>query len=381
MSALVMVVDINLNKKLRFYTKFFLFIFIVISTLKIPVYAETDRERNIERFKKAQKCYAQAVANENWQQGLKCAEKSLIAGHILFSVEHKNMAALTYNYALMLAKNKHSKKANNEFKKTLKLYKKLYGSNSVNVAWVLLDYADSQVAIDSYLASKKYVQAIKIFSKQDNFSPLDKAKISLDASVRLSSELLTRKSKITAIEFAEDAYQIYKEIYGESHQKTALTAFTLGKLRYLSKDYEKAIELMEQSLMNKDIANYAHGFLVEIYTKNGRDDLAEKHLKALSLIIPTQENRNYQPVYIESPKYPLKAQSKGVEGYAIIKLVVTKFGSVRDPILIKEHPENLGFGKAAMKVAKKLKYVPRIENGRAVEVPDTYYKYIFKMYK
>lgn len=172
-----------------------------------------------------------------------------------------------------------------------------------------------------------------------------------------------------------------KRIYGESHQQTALTAFTLGKLRYLGKDYKTAIEFMEQSLLNDDVANYAHGFLVEIYSKNGRDDLAKKHLKALSLILPTQENRNYQPVYVESPKYPRKAQSKEIEGYAIIKLVVTKVGSVIEPILIKEHPENWGFGIAAIKVAKKLKYVPRIEDGRAVEVPDIYYKYIFKMHK
>lgn len=372
---------INYWEKLRIPLKLCLSIFLLVSSLTTPVYAETDRKKQIEQFKKAQKCYAQAVANENWQQGLKCAEKSLITGHILFSVEHKNTAALTYNYALMLAKNKHSKKASDEFKKTLKLYKKLYGSNSDNVAWVLLDYADSQVGVDSNLASKNYVKALEILSKQDNFNPLDKAKISLEASVNLSSALLTNKSKITAIEFAQDAYQIYKRIYGESHQQTALTAFTLGKLRYLGKDYKKAIELMEQSLINEDVANYAHGFLVEIYSKNGRDDLAEKHLKALSLILPTQENRNYQPVYIESPKYPRKAQSKNIEGYAIIKLVVTNVGSVREPVLVKEHPESWGFGKAAMKVAKKLKYVPRVKGGKAVEVPDTYYKYIFKMYK
>lgn len=372
---------INYWEKLRIPLKLCLSIFLLVSSLTTPVYAETDRKKQIEQFKKAQKCYAQAVANENWQKGLKCAEKSLITGHILFSVEHKNTAALTYNYALMLAKNKHSKKASDEFKKTLKLYKKLYGSNSDNVAWVLLDYADSQVGVDSNLASKNYVKALKILSKQDNFNPLDKAKISLEASVNLSSALLTNKSIITAIEFAQDAYHIYKRIYGESHQQTALTAFTLGKLRYLGKDYKKAIELMEQSLINEDVANYAHGFLVEIYSKNGRDDLAEKHLKALSLILPTQENRNYQPVYIESPKYPRKAQSKNIEGYAIIKLVVTNVGSVREPVLIKEYPESWGFGKAAMKVAKKLKYVPRVKDGKAVEVPDTYYKYIFKMHK
>lgn len=376
-----MKIAVNCFEKLRIPLKLCLSIFLLVSSLTTPVYAETDRKKQIEQFKKAQKCYAQAVANENWQQGLKCAEKSLITGHILFSVEHKNTAALTYNYALMLAKNKHSKKASDEFKKTLKLYKKLYGSNSDNVAWVLLDYADSQVGVDSNLASKNYVKALKILSKKDNFSPLDKAKISLEASVKLSSALLTNKSKITAIEFAQDAYQIYKRIYGESHQQTALTAFTLGKLRYLGKDYKKAIELMEQSLINEDIANYAHGFLVEIYSKNGRDDLAEKHLKALSLILPTQENRNYQPVYIESPKYPRKAQSKNIEGYAIIKLVVTNVGSVREPVLIKEYPESWGFGKAAMKVAKKLKYVPRVKDGKAVEVRDIYYKYIFKMYK
>lgn len=371
----------NPFKILSIFSKLCLFIFLLIGSMVTSVYAETDREKQIEYFKKSQKCYAEAVANENWKLGLNCAEKSLTTGHVLFNTRHKNIAALTYNHALMLAKNNYLKKSSNEFEKAIKLYKKLDGSNSNNIAWVLLDYADSQVGVDSNLASKNYVKALKILSKKKSFNPLDKAKISLEASVKLSSVLLTNKSKITAIELAQDAYQIYKNNYGQSHQKTALTAFTLGKLRYLEKDYKKAIELMEQSLVNKGVASYAHAFLVEIYAKKGRDDLAEKHLKALSLILPSQTNHNYQPVYVESPKYPRKAQSKKIEGYAVIKLIVTELGGVRELILVDEYPASWGFGKAAMKVAKKLKYVPRIKDGQAVEVPDTYYKYSFKIYQ
>ena len=90
---------------------------------------------------------------------------------------------------------------------------------------------------------------------------------------------------------------------------------------------------------------------------------------------------DYIPVYVPQPQYPRRAQSRGKEGYAIIEVIITTTGGVRDPKLLEEDPESWGFGRAAMKAALKLKYNPRVVDGVGQEVPGVLYKFTFNMAK
>ncbi len=86
---------------------------------------------------------------------------------------------------------------------------------------------------------------------------------------------------------------------------------------------------------------------------------------------------DYIPVYVPQPQFPRRAQSRGVSGYAVIKVIITTTGGVRDPVLVEEDPEGYGFGRAALKAAEKLKYNPRVIDGVPQEVPDVIYKFSF----
>ena len=90
---------------------------------------------------------------------------------------------------------------------------------------------------------------------------------------------------------------------------------------------------------------------------------------------------DYIPVYVPQPQYPRRAQSRGKEGYAVIEVIITTTGGVRDPKLLEEDPEGWGFGRAAMKDALKLKYNPRVVDGVGQEVPGVLYKFTFNMAK
>ena len=90
---------------------------------------------------------------------------------------------------------------------------------------------------------------------------------------------------------------------------------------------------------------------------------------------------DYIPVYVPQPQYPRRAQSRGKEGYAIIEVIITTTGGVRDPKLLEEDPEGWGFGRAAMKAALKLKSNPRVVDGVGQEVPGVLYKFTFNMAK
>jgi protein TonB len=90
---------------------------------------------------------------------------------------------------------------------------------------------------------------------------------------------------------------------------------------------------------------------------------------------------DYIPVYVPQPQYPRRAQTRGKEGYAVVQVIITTVGGVRDPIMVEEYPEGWGFGRSAVKAAKKLKYNPRVVDGVAEEVPGVLYKFTFQMAK
>ena len=90
---------------------------------------------------------------------------------------------------------------------------------------------------------------------------------------------------------------------------------------------------------------------------------------------------DFIPVYIPQPQYPRRAQTRGKGGYAVIEVLITTTGGVRDPKMIEEVPEGWGFGRAALKAADKLKYNPRVVDGVGQEVPGVLYKFSFQMAK
>lgn len=90
---------------------------------------------------------------------------------------------------------------------------------------------------------------------------------------------------------------------------------------------------------------------------------------------------DYIPVYVPQPQYPRRAQERGISGYAVIEVTITTSGGVRDPHLLEEYPESAGFGRAALRAADKLKYNPRVIDGKPVEVPGVLYKFTFQIEK
>ena len=88
---------------------------------------------------------------------------------------------------------------------------------------------------------------------------------------------------------------------------------------------------------------------------------------------------DFIPVYIPQPQYPRRAQTRGKGGYAVIEVIITTTGGVRDPKMIEEVPEGWGFGRAALKAADKLKYNPRVVDGVGQEVSGVLYKFTFRM--
>ena len=87
---------------------------------------------------------------------------------------------------------------------------------------------------------------------------------------------------------------------------------------------------------------------------------------------------SYVPIFKVPPLYHRRAQERGIEGCVMLKFIVTKVGSVRDPQVEWSIPNGI-FDRAAMRSAMKFKYKPQIRDGEAIEVKDVYNIIIFKI--
>lgn len=96
----------------------------------------------------------------------------------------------------------------------------------------------------------------------------------------------------------------------------------------------------------------------------------------------------YIPLFKVTPIYPRRAQERGIMGYAIVAFTITETGTVENAKPLEgacgdpTNPETVFrpcsiFNSAASRAAVKLKYKPKIVDGKAVRVDDVPHKFTF----
>lgn len=96
----------------------------------------------------------------------------------------------------------------------------------------------------------------------------------------------------------------------------------------------------------------------------------------------------YIPLFKVTPIYPRRAQERGIQGYSIVAFTITETGTVEDVESLEgacgdpTNPDTVYrncsmFNSAAKRAALKLKYKPKIVDGKAVRVPDVPHKFTF----
>lgn len=86
----------------------------------------------------------------------------------------------------------------------------------------------------------------------------------------------------------------------------------------------------------------------------------------------------YLPIVKVAPVYPRRAQSRGIEGWVLLRFTVTETGSVIDPVVIDAEPPGI-FDTAAAKAVERFKYKPRVVNGQAQVVRGVEHLITFKL--
>ena len=365
-----------------------LLILVIASLLSLSALGEetdTSKSDNIKRFNEAQRCFKEAVDKRGEKvRTIQCAESSLAAGNLLFESTSTNIAGLTYNYGVALSKGDRSSqdKSVGVLKDALTLYQSLYGEDSIELVNLLIDLGNAENEANKLGSGYKrfsYNQALKILSADSGDNSLEYARAQLAISQGVLGHNATRKALSFSSKHAEEAYEIFRQELGPTSVGATLASFQMGKNKMVRGRYKSAIPLLKRALSNPSVAQYVHGFLIKAYDSKGQQALATFHAQALGKLIPGHEDRDYVPVFVAQPAYPISAQRRGIEGYAIVEVTISTEGLAINPFLVRERPESARFGKEALKASKGLRFVPRFVDGEAVEVPGILYKYTFQM--
>tara|TARA_B110000003_G_scaffold128794_1_gene130786 strand:+ start:1184 stop:2080 length:897 start_codon:yes stop_codon:yes gene_type:complete len=97
------------------------------------------------------------------------------------------------------------------------------------------------------------------------------------------------------------------------------------------------------------------------------------------------------PILKVAPIYPRRALERGTEGFVTTSFTITESGSVRDVIVIEgycgdpdfpnQSRECSIFNSASLRASLKLKYKPKIVDGKATPVENVLHRFTFKLDK
>ena len=349
------------------------------------------RSEKIEAFKTEQKCVADASEKEDWSIVAPCARKSLIILEDLLGKDHRSVALITYEYGLALGYVENIVESERILKLAIKRYEAIYGSDSPELIPILLHYAVAINKVGDFERNSPidiYSRAFKIFKSTVDFDPVEYANMVSDAVSELlkKNNFIYQKYTRTTLRVAKEALKIYSETLGLENEKTASLNFNIGKLELAqnrSSNIKASIKYLRDATKNKEIAPFAYAFLIRAYEENKQSDLATEYLYKLAEIQETglKSNSDFYPIFIPKPDYPDRARRNGTEGYVILELTVNETGNPIDISVLEENPEKSGFGKEAKKAANGLRYIPKVIDGKALEVTGVLYKYTFSLAK
>jgi protein TonB len=88
---------------------------------------------------------------------------------------------------------------------------------------------------------------------------------------------------------------------------------------------------------------------------------------------------DYLPIVKVAPIYPQRALSRSIEGFCVVQYTVTRNGTIREPFVVEDQCTSSLFHRASVQAALKFKYIPRVIDGQAVEVPGVQNKFTYEI--
>jgi TonB family protein len=155
----------------------------------------------------------------------------------------------------------------------------------------------------------------------------------------------------------------------------AYVLFSLGVVEQRLRRFDSSVSRLERAnfILEREGSDQ-HGIrpyilvpLIYHSVEAGDDDAVDAYLAALAPIVGDVQG-DYLPLIKRPPRYPLGALSRRTTGHVMLEFTVDTQGRVRDPIIVEEHPQGVGFGAASIEAAREFRYIPKVVDGQFVPV-------------
>ena len=294
--------------------------------------------------------------------------------------------------------------------------------------YLLMEILNTQESLQSYDTAVVWNALAYIYMLQEE---LDLAKNAYEnvinedevtLGIRNSALYTLAKLKIANNSY-DDAVDLLLEWMIYVDEITAESYFLLGQAYYFKNDLISAAEsiLLAFNLIdNSTQIDESHKKLILLIIDDLEDSNtlnAEQYIKKIISLIPNIKNLRslpdtdgsiakakatfkagglffrdgeYIPLFKVQPIYPRRAQERGTQGYAIVSFTITESGSVEDAKAIEGYcgdptgPESelrpcTMFNSASARAALKLRYKPKIVEGKAVAVNNVLHRFTYIM--
>ncbi len=345
----------------------------------LPAAAAEDTDEDRARFRTCYNSFQEAVNAQRWHAARVHATTCNELAPKIYGEEHPNTAAMQLNYARMLLFTQNRQEALPAATRANTLYRNLYGSGSIEVIDSLMLLGDATtLGADPERARRHYREAVNIARR--NTDP--DADLAADLQILAGSSLMNNVNADIALEFFEDALKHFSRVHGQTHLKTAMANFQIGKVYLARRNNRRALEFFDAALetytalgeSGTQMAMITRGFLVEVNERAGNSDAATEHVLAIGRATPRNPSSSITPLYqpIELPHQANRG------GYALIEFTIDTEGRVKDPVVI-EYSGGRGHATASMRAMRNWRFAPHFVDGQPVEVKNARYKIVYEM--
>ena len=190
-----------------------------------------------------------------------------------------------------------------------------------------------------------------------------------------------------AKKYSDSASEIFASIHGAKSKEAIQAKVASARFLKREKQIRELTSILDSFDQEKNLLLLKAGIhqkLAVLHVLGGEEETSMRHNIAASeafellgqakAIVASE----YLPIVKANPKYPRRAQTRGIEGYVILEYQVDESGRAIDPKVIEAKPRGT-FDKAAIEAAKLYRYLPKIKDGQPVAVGGVKTRITFEM--
>lgn len=328
-----------------------------------------QEDNDVAVFNEVYRNYRALSEQGNWEEALPEAERALELGLAMNGEEHRNTAALRYNYSINLLQLNRTAEAAEQFAATLGSYRAVYGNDAEELFPVYMDAGRAQVLDgDDNGASGYFRQAMDIIEGIYGDNSFEYARMSLECGRILLDEARSPNAR----RFLLESQDVFNATLGADDFNSAYASYYLGKFYVNTDDFRRAEPLLLASLPvvenngedSLPTAVAIRAMLVAVFEETSRSEESTPHLLAIArLAAEIGDEDPVAPIYQTAAEYPSRAARQATEDHSVtVEFDIDAEGFVTNAQVTQNTGED-AYAQAALESVERYRYAPGLIDG------------------